>query len=143
MGQVQDYVVEAYIAPVQPLEHPLHGFGLYHPLAVVDHLDGQVHPGDGDRVRSRDLRQVAHVDVHGFGGVAEIGTASYYRTAVLEVAMPDTVIRNRPSEGFTLDLPPESRAALARFLSERSTGNVTLNVKDGKILGTKIEALFR
>ncbi len=57
--------------------------------------------------------------------------------------MPDSAIRARPSEGLTLDLPPESRAALARFLSEHSTGNVTLNVKDGVILGAKIEAMFR
>ena len=57
--------------------------------------------------------------------------------------MPDTNIRAVASQGLTLDLPPESRAALARFLSERSTGNVTLNVKDGKILGTKIEAIYR
>ena len=57
--------------------------------------------------------------------------------------MPDTNIRPVPSQGLTLDLPPESRAALARFLSERSTGNVQLNVKDGKVLGTKIEAIYR
>ncbi len=57
--------------------------------------------------------------------------------------MPDTNIRAVAPQGLTLVLPPESRAALARFLSERSTGNVTLNVKDGKILGTKIEAIFR
>ncbi len=75
--------------------------------------------------------------------MVEIGTASYYRTAVLEVAMPDTVISDSPCERLTLDLPPESRAALVRFLSERSTGNVQLNVKDGKILGTKIEAIYR
>ncbi len=57
--------------------------------------------------------------------------------------MPDTVISDSPCERLTLDLPPESRAALARFLSEHSTGNVTLNVKDGKVLGAKIEAMFR
>ncbi len=57
--------------------------------------------------------------------------------------MPDTNIRPVPSQGLTLDLPPESRAALARFLSERSTGNVQLNVKDGKVLGAKIEAIYR
>ncbi len=57
--------------------------------------------------------------------------------------MPDSAIRARPSERLTLDLPPESHAALAQFLSEGRTGNVTLNVKDGKILGTKIETMFR
>ena len=57
--------------------------------------------------------------------------------------MPDTNIRAVPSVGLTLDLPPESRAALARFLSKGRTGNVQLNVKDGKILGAKIEAMFR
>ncbi len=57
--------------------------------------------------------------------------------------MPDTNIRAVAPQGLTLDLPPESRAALARFLSERGTGNVQLNVKDGKILGAKIEAMFR
>ncbi len=57
--------------------------------------------------------------------------------------MPDTNIRAVAPQGLTLDLPPESRAALARFLSEHSTGNVTLNVKDGKVLGTKIEAIYR
>ena len=57
--------------------------------------------------------------------------------------MPDTNTWAVPSQGLMLDLPPESRAALARFLSERSTGNVTLNVKEGKILGTKIEAIYR
>ncbi len=57
--------------------------------------------------------------------------------------MPDTNIRAVASQELTLDLPPESRAALARFLSERSTGNVQLNVKDGKVLGTKIEAIYR
>ncbi len=57
--------------------------------------------------------------------------------------MPDTNIRAVASEGLALDLPPESRAALARCPSEHSTGNVQLNVKDGKILGAKIEAIFR
>ncbi len=57
--------------------------------------------------------------------------------------MPDTNIRAVAPQGLTLDLPPESRAALAWFLSERSTGNVQLNVKDGKVLGTKIEAIYR
>ncbi len=57
--------------------------------------------------------------------------------------MPDTNIRAVAPQGLTLDLPPESRAALAWFLSERSTGNVQLNVKDGKVLGTKIEANYR
>ncbi len=59
------------------------------------------------------------------------------------MAMPDTNIRAVASEGLTLDLPPESCAALARFLSEGRTGNVTLNVKDGKVLGAKIEAIYR
>ncbi len=57
--------------------------------------------------------------------------------------MADTVISASPCERLILDLSPESRAALERFLSERGTGNVQLNVKDGKILGTKIEAIYR
>ena len=59
------------------------------------------------------------------------------------MAMPDTVISASPCERLILDLPPESHAALAQFLSEGRTGNVTLNVKDGKVLGTKIEAIYR
>ena len=56
--------------------------------------------------------------------------------------MPDTVIDASPCERLILDLSPESRAALARFLSERGTGNVMINVKDGEILGAKIEMIY-
>ncbi len=59
------------------------------------------------------------------------------------MTMPDTAISTSPCERLILDLSPESRAALARFLSERGTGNVTFNVKDGKILQAKIEAIYR
>ncbi len=35
-------------------------------------------------------------------------------------------------------IPPEITMAVAKFLSEGRTGNVTLNIKDGKILGAHV-----
>ena len=35
-------------------------------------------------------------------------------------------------------IPPEIATAVAKFLSEGRTGNVTLNIKDGRILGAHI-----
>ncbi len=57
--------------------------------------------------------------------------------------MLDTSIRSCSSEKLTIDLPPKCRARLARFLSEGETGNVQLQVKDGKILGIKVEEIIR
>lgn len=56
---------------------------------------------------------------------------------------PQSNVRPVASQGLTIDVPQESRAVLARFLSKRGTGNVQFNVKDGMILGAKIEAIFR
>ncbi len=56
--------------------------------------------------------------------------------------MADTVISASPCERLILDLSPESRADLERFLSEGGTGNVNFHVKDGTVLGAKIEAFY-
>ena len=50
--------------------------------------------------------------------------------------MPDVAIRISSLERLTLDLPPKCRARLVRFLSEGETGNVQLQVKDGKREGS-------
>ncbi len=39
-------------------------------------------------------------------------------------------------------LPPEIAVALAEFLAKGRTGNVRLNVKDGKIRGAHIEEIL-
>lgn len=44
-----------------------------------------------------------------------------------------------PSEGKNIELPDRLTLALAEFMLDRRTGNVKLNIKDGKILGFRIE----
>ena len=39
-------------------------------------------------------------------------------------------------------IPPEITVAVAKFLSEGRTGNVTLNIKDGKILGAHVNEII-
>ena len=39
-------------------------------------------------------------------------------------------------------LPPEIECALAQFLADRRTGNVQINVKDGKILGAHVTEMI-
>ncbi len=39
-------------------------------------------------------------------------------------------------------IPPEITTAVAKFLSEGRTGNVTLNIKDGKILGAHVNEII-
>ena len=42
----------------------------------------------------------------------------------------------------TLDLPEKLRLQLAQFLLDKKTGNIVLNIKEGQILGFRIEELF-
>lgn len=42
----------------------------------------------------------------------------------------------------TVQLPGQVAAALRKFLSEGRTGNITLNIKDGKILGAHINEII-
>jgi hypothetical protein len=42
----------------------------------------------------------------------------------------------------TLELPEKLRLQLAQFLLDKKTGNIVLNVKEGQILGFKVEELF-
>ncbi len=39
-------------------------------------------------------------------------------------------------------IPPEITMAVAKFLSEGRTGNVTLNIKDGEILGAHVNEII-
>ena len=39
-------------------------------------------------------------------------------------------------------LPPEIECALAQFLADRRTGNVQINVKDGRILGAHVTEMI-
>ena len=39
-------------------------------------------------------------------------------------------------------IPLEIRTAVAKFLSEGRTGNVTLNIKDGQILGAHVNEII-
>lgn len=39
--------------------------------------------------------------------------------------------------------PPWVRAAIKKFLLDKSTGNVTLNIKDGRILGMSTETYIK
>ena len=39
-------------------------------------------------------------------------------------------------------IPPEITTAVAKFLAEDRTGNITLNIKDGKILGAHINEII-
>ena len=39
-------------------------------------------------------------------------------------------------------IPPEITMAVAKFLPEGRTGNVTLNIKDGKILGAHVNEII-
>ena len=39
-------------------------------------------------------------------------------------------------------IPPEIATAVAKFLSEGRTGNITLNIKDGKILGAHVNEII-
>lgn len=39
-------------------------------------------------------------------------------------------------------IPDKFREEIAQFLLDGQTGNVTLNIKDGRILGIKIEKLL-
>ena len=39
-------------------------------------------------------------------------------------------------------IPPEITMAVAKFLAEGRTGNVTLNIKDGKILGAHVNEII-
>ena len=45
---------------------------------------------------------------------------------------------NNQADIETIRLPGQVAAALRKFLSECRTGNVTLNIKDGRILGAHI-----
>jgi hypothetical protein len=40
-------------------------------------------------------------------------------------------------------VPPSVAAALSKFLADAKTGNFTINVKDGKIMGARCEELIR
>jgi len=42
----------------------------------------------------------------------------------------------------TIRLPGQVAAAVHKFLSECRTGNVTLNIKDGKILGAHVNEII-
>ena len=39
-------------------------------------------------------------------------------------------------------IPPEIATAVAKFLSEGRTGNITLNIKDGQILGAHVNEII-
>ena len=39
-------------------------------------------------------------------------------------------------------IPPEITTAVAKFLAEDRTGNITLNIKDGKILGAHVNEII-
>ncbi len=39
-------------------------------------------------------------------------------------------------------IPPEVTAAVAEFMAAGRTGNVTLNIKDGKILGLHVHEII-
>ena len=39
-------------------------------------------------------------------------------------------------------IPPEITTAVATFLSEGRTGNITLNIKDGQILGAHVNEII-
>lgn len=38
-------------------------------------------------------------------------------------------------------MPPDLASALCSFLVDKKTGNVTLNIRDGKILGYRVEEI--
>ena len=52
--------------------------------------------------------------------------------------------RTHPGEAGAapIPLPLEVASALTEFLSERRTGNIQLNIKDGKILGAHITEII-
>ena len=41
-----------------------------------------------------------------------------------------------------VELPKELRLALAKLMLDKRSGNVTVNIKQGKILGFRIEEIF-
>ena len=49
---------------------------------------------------------------------------------------------NNQADIETIRLPGQVAAALRKFLSECRTGNVTLNIRDGRILGAHVNEII-
>ena len=62
-------------------------------------------------------------------------------------AMDQTVAKINPARHLALHpetggtIPDEIWAVLTRFMRERKTGNIKLNIKDGRILGYHVEEI--
>jgi len=60
--------------------------------------------------------------------------------------MSETVHRvdeNWPHFKPQLSIPETYALAIGQFLLDRKTGNVVLNIKDGRIMGLRVEELVR
>lgn len=62
-------------------------------------------------------------------------------------AVRDKLLQMQDTDKWSVEamenrFPPWVRGAIKKFLLDKSTGNVTLNIKDGRILGIRTETLI-